>query len=153
MRISDWSSDVCSSDLEAGYADPAAAMAVYAFEDRIAREVSWARDVQRNRDLTYNALTADELTAMAGDLPFAAMIERLGWTKSPIFVVGSIPPSEERAKELGLTPEVLAKIGTGLPGMLALLNETPLATLQAWTIKSFLSGHADVLPSRSEEQH
>ena len=137
---------------EAGYADPAAAaVAVYGFEDRIAREVSWARDVQRNRDLTYNALSAEELTAMAGELPFAAMIERLGWTKSPIFVVSAIPPSEERTKELGLTPEVLAKIGKGLPGMLELLNETPLATLQAWTIKSFLSGHADVLPSRFDD--
>ncbi|KUO54592.1 MAG: zinc metalloprotease [Sphingomonadales bacterium BRH_c3] len=137
---------------EAGYADPAAAaVAVYAFEDRIAREVSWARDVQRNRDLTYNALTADELSKMAGDLPFAAMIEELGWTKSPIFVVSAIPPSDERAKELGLTPEVLAKIGKGLPGMLELINETPLATLQAWTIKSFLSSHADVLPSRFDD--
>src|SRR3546814_9974402 len=35
--------------------------------------------------------------------------------------------------------------------MLALINETPLATLQAWTIKSFLSGHADVLPSRFDD--
>lgn len=137
---------------EAGYADPAAAaVAVYAFEDQIAREVSWARDVQRNRDLTYNALTADELSKMAGDLPFAAMIETLGWAKSPIFVVSAIPPSDERAKELGLTPEVLAKIGKGLPGMLELINETPLATLQAWTIKSFLSSHADVLPSRFDD--
>ncbi|MBA4165162.1 MAG: zinc metalloprotease [Erythrobacter sp.] len=137
---------------EAGYADPAAAAdAVYAFEDRIAREVSWARDVQRNRDLTYNALSADEIAAMAGNLPIAAMFEKLGWTQSPVFVVGSIPPSAERAKELGLTAEVLAKIGKGMPGMLALINETPLATLQAWTIKSFLSGHADVLPTRFDD--
>src|SRR3546814_16832277 len=35
--------------------------------------------------------------------------------------------------------------------MLALINETPLATLQAWTIKSFLSGHADVLPTRFDD--
>src|SRR3546814_8940655 len=88
---------------------------------------------------------------MAGNLPIAAMFEKLGWTQAPVVVVGSIPPSAERAKELGLTAEVLAKIGTGLPGMLALINETPLATLQAWTIKSFLSGHADVLPSRFDD--
>src|SRR3546814_2935591 len=88
---------------------------------------------------------------MAGNLPIAAMFEKLGWTQSPVFVVGSIPPSAERAKELGLTAEVLAKIGTGFPGMLALINETPLATLQAWTIKGFLSSHADVLPSRFDE--
>src|SRR3546814_6710164 len=88
---------------------------------------------------------------MAGNLPIAAMFEKLGWTQSPVFVVGSIPPSAERAKELGLTAEVLAKIGKGMPGMLALINEPPLATLQAWTIKSILSGHATVLPTRFED--
>ncbi|MGA4923268.1 hypothetical protein, partial [Bacillus subtilis] len=42
---------------EARYADPrAAAEAVYALEDRIAREIDWDRAVRRNRDLTYNAL-------------------------------------------------------------------------------------------------
>ena len=32
-----------------------------------------------------------------------------------------------------------------------LLNDTPLATLQAWSIKEFLSDHASVLPSRFDE--
>ena len=137
---------------EAGYADPAnAAAAVYAFEAKIASEVSWDRAVRRNRDLTYNALSKDELAAMAGDVPVAAMIDALGMGSSPHFVVGTIPPSDERAEELGLSAEVRSKIGSGMPGMLKLVNETPLATLQAWTIKEFLSSRASVLPSRFDE--
>ena len=139
--------------LEAGgYQDPtAAAEAVYAFEDKIARTISWDRTVSRNRDLTYNAVTSEELEAKAGDFPVAAMLEKLGWAQSPIYVVGSIPPSDERAKELGLDEETLAKIGKGLPGMLDLINETPLATLQAWSIKEFLSDRAQVLPSKYDK--
>ena len=137
---------------EAGYDDPAsAAEAVYAFETQLARDVMWDRAVSRNRDLTYNALTREELIAMGGSFPVAAMLETTGLAASPKFVVGTIPPSAEKAKELGLDEATLAKIGSGLPGMFKLLNETPLATLQAWTIKSFLSNHADVLPARFDE--
>ncbi len=139
--------------LEAGgYADPAAAAeAVYAFEDKIARTISWDRTVSRNRDLTYNAVTSDELAAMAGEFPVEAMLDKLGWSTSPIYVVGSIPPTDEEIEELGLDEETLAKIGKGLPGMLELVNETPLATLQAWSIKEFLSDRAHILPARYDE--
>ncbi|MEM6584933.1 MAG: M13-type metalloendopeptidase, partial [Pseudomonadota bacterium] len=137
---------------EAGYQDPAGATAaVYALEDRIAREVSWDRTVRRNRDLTYNALTKDEIDAMAGDFPAAAMLAQIGLDASPIYVASLIPPSDEKAEELGLSTETLAKIGTGLPGMFDLVNEVPLATWQAWTIKSFLSNNASVLPTRFDE--
>jgi len=137
---------------EAGYVDPAGATtAVYALEDRIAREVSWDRTVRRNRDLTYNALSKDDVNAIAGDFPAAKMLAEIGLDASPIYVVSLMPPSEERAEELGLTPEVRAKIGEGLPGMFDLLNEVPLATWQAWTIKAFLSNNASVLPSRFDE--
>ena len=137
---------------EAGYADPAnATAAVYALEDRIAREISWDRTVRRNRDLTYNALSKDEVHAMAGDFPAAKMLAEIGLDASPIYVVSLMPPSDERAQELGLTAETRAKIGKGLPGMFELLEEVPLATWQAWTIKSFLSGNASVLPTRFDE--
>ncbi|WP_432201417.1 M13 family metallopeptidase [Erythrobacter sp. W53] len=137
---------------EAGYADPeGAALAVYALEAKIARTVSWDRTVQRNRDLTYNALSIDDLKGFAGDFPVEAMLEKIGFAASPKFVVGTIPPSDERAEELGLTQEQLDKIGSGFPGMIQLINETPLATLQAWTIKEFLSDHAAVLPTRFDK--
>ncbi|MEP3051910.1 MAG: M13 family metallopeptidase [Erythrobacter sp.] len=134
---------------EAGYADPSGATAaVYAFEARLAREVFWDRTVSRNRDLTYNAVTHDELAAMAGDIPATEIMQQLGFDQSPIYVVGSLPPSAERIQELGLPPEVVAKIGKGLPGMFEVLADTPVATLQAWMIKTFLSNNSAVLPTR-----
>jgi putative endopeptidase len=137
---------------EAGYTDPAAAAAsVYAFEERIARDVAWDRAVRRNRDLTYNLLTADELAAIGGKVPVKAMLAAIGIDKSPGFVVGLMPPTPEEIAALKLDQATLAKIGTGLPGMFALLGETPTATLQAWMAKEFLSAHAAVLPKRFDD--
>jgi putative endopeptidase len=137
---------------EAGYADAAgAAEAVYALEDRIARTVSWDRTVQRNRDLTYNLLTADEVAALPGSAPLVAMLSKTGLDKSPGFVVSTMPPSDERAAELGLDAATRAKIGSGLPGMLRLIGETPVATLQAWMAKQFLNANAAILPKRFDE--
>lgn len=134
---------------EAGYADPAAmAETVYAFEDTIARTVAWDRAVRRNRDLTYNLLTADELAAISGNVPVAAMIQQIGISASPGFVVSLMPPTPEEIAQYKLDEKTLAKIGTGLPGMMTLLGETPVETLQAWMIKEFLSDHAAVLPAR-----
>jgi len=137
---------------EAGYEDPEAQAAeVYAFEDRIARTVAWDRTVRRNRDLTYNLLTADELAAIGGKVPVTAMIDKLGVAASPGFVVALMPPTPEEIAQYKLDEATLAKIGSGLPGMFALLSETPVDTLKAWTIKEFLSGHAAVLPKRFDD--
>lgn len=137
---------------EAGYEDPAgAAEAVYAFEDQIARTVAWDRTIRRNRDLTYNLVTAEELTAMGGKVPVMAMLTAIGIEDSPGFVVSLMPPTAEEIAALKLDQAALAKIGTGMPGMFALLSETPVATLQAWMAKEFLAGHAAVLPKRFDD--
>ncbi len=137
---------------EAGYQDPAAAAeAVYAFEDRIARDVAWDRAVRRNRDLTYNLLSAEELAAIGGKVPVAAMLAKIGIEKSPGFVVGLMPPTDEEIARNKLDAATLAKIGTGMPGMFALVSETAPATLQAWMAKEFLSAHAPVLPKRFDD--
>ena len=137
---------------EAGYEDAAAtAQAVYDFEESVARKVSWDRATSRNRDLTYNALTPDELGTMAGGFPLAALLTASGFPDTDRFVVDDLPPSAERAAELGLDEETLAKIGGGTPAMFQLLLSTPLEVLQAWTIKEFLDDHADVLPTRFDE--
>ena len=137
---------------EAGYADPAAmAQTVYAFEEKIAREISWDRTVSRNRDLTYNAATPEEFLAMAGEFPLATMLEATGFDQAPKFVVPQVPPSAEEAAALGLSPEVVAKIGKGTPGMFALLSQTPLDTLKAWTKVRFLSNNAAILPERFDK--
>jgi putative endopeptidase len=134
---------------EAGYANPAAmAETVYAFEDTIARKVAWDRAVRRNRDLTYNLLTAEELSAIGGKVPVTAMLTAIGIEKSPGFVVSLMPPTPEEIAKFKLDEATQAKIGSGLPGMFALLGETPVETLQAWMIKEFLSGNAAVLPAR-----
>ncbi|MDP4605806.1 MAG: M13 family metallopeptidase [Erythrobacter sp.] len=136
---------------EAGYADAAIVEQVYAFEDQIARTVAWDRTVRRNRDLTYNLLTADELAAIGGKVPVAAMLSAIGIADSPGFVVSAMPPTAEEIATLKLDEATLAKIGSGLPGMFALLSETPVAVLQAWMVKEFLSSHAAVLPKRFDD--
>lgn len=134
---------------EAGYEDPEAQAAeVYAFEDRIAREVAWDRAVRRDRDLTYNLLTADELGAISGKVPVAAMLEQIGIAQSPGFVVALMPPTAEEIAQYKLDEATRAKIGSGLPGMFTMLGDTPVETLKAWMIKEFLSDHAAVLPAR-----
>ena len=137
---------------EAGYTDPAGTTAaVYAFEERIARDIAWDRAVRRNRDLTYTPYSKDEFIAMAGDFPVAIMLDQTGLGASEKFVVTQVRPDAERAEELGLDADTLAKIGKGTPGMFELLAEMDVATLQAWTIARFLSGNAAVLPSRFDE--
>ncbi|GGE02414.1 zinc metalloprotease [Tsuneonella deserti] len=133
---------------KAGY-DDAAGMAakVYAFEDATARKVSWDRATRRNRDLTYNALTPAELGALDPAFPIAALMEASGFGKTDRFIVGDLPPSPERAAELGLDEATLAKIGGGTPAMMKLVETTPLEVLQAWMVKGFLNSNAAVLPS------
>jgi putative endopeptidase len=137
---------------EAGYADPAAmAEQVYAFEDANARTVQWDRAVRRNRDLTYNLLTADELVAIGGKVPVSAMLAKIGVAQSPGFLVSLMPPTAEEIAQLKLDAATLAKIGTGQPGMFKLVSDTPVEVLQAWMVKEFLSGNAAVLPKRFDE--
>jgi putative endopeptidase len=137
---------------EAGYENAAdMAQRVYELEDQIARTVSWDRTVRRNRDLTYNAMTPQELNDAAGKFPLGALLEASGFDSTDRFIVSDLPPSEERVKELGLSEDVVAKIGGGTPAMLALLSDTPIDVLQAWTVKEFLSDNAAVLPTRFDE--
>ena len=134
---------------QAGYADAAGmAQKVYAFEDRIARTVSWDRATRRNRDLTYNALTPAQLAALDPAFPVGAFLDATGFDKTDRFIVSDLPPSEARVAELKLDEATVGKIGGGTPRMLALLRETPVDVLQAWTVKTFLDANAGVLPSQ-----
>ena len=137
---------------EAGYTDAKdMAQQVYDFEDSLARKVAWDRATRRNDDLTYNALTPDELNAKADGFPLSAMLTASGFTDVDRFIVTDIPPSKERAEELGLDAETLAKIGGGMPAAMQLILDTPMDVLQAWTAKSFLSSNAEVLPKRFDD--
>lgn len=133
---------------KAGYGDAAGmAQKVYAFEDKIARTVSWDRATRRNRDLTYNALTPAQLVALDPAFPMTTLLAAMGMDKTDRFVVGDLRPTPERAAELNLDAATLAKIGGGTPAMLALLRETPVDVLQAWTAKTMLDSNAGALPS------
>jgi putative endopeptidase len=137
---------------QAGYADAVGmAQKVYAFEDQIARTVSWDRATRRNRDLTYNALTPAQLGALDPAFPVAAFLKAQGFDKTDRFIVGDLPPTDARVAELGIDAATRAKIGGGTPAMLALLRATPIEVLQAWTVKSFLNGNAAVLPSAIDQ--
>ena len=135
----------------AGYADAAgAASAVYAFERDVA-ELEWARQMLRLPQLTYNELTADELRALAGDFPIDTVIETGGFSEQNRFLAGQLPPTAEEIEALGLTEAQLGMIGGGLPAMMQLLTETPLATLKAFMAKEFLQSNAAILRSDLDE--
>ncbi|MXP15416.1 M13 family peptidase [Altererythrobacter confluentis] len=137
---------------EAGFGDAAlTAQVVYDFEDTIAREISWDRTVSRNRDLSYNAVTPAELKTMAGTFPLQTMLDTAGLGNAPKFVVPQIQPTAEEIAALGLTPEYVAMIGKGTPGMFDLISSTPVATLQAWTVARFLTGNSSAMPTRFDE--
>ena len=131
----------------AGYADPAAAAeAVYAFEHKVAK-LEWARQVLRMPQLTYNVLSPEDLTEMAGDFPIATLLESSKLGGQERYLARQLPPTAEEIEALNLTEDQLAMIGGGLPAMMQLLTETPLATLKAYMAKSFLAANSSVLSS------
>lgn len=135
----------------AGYVDPvAAAETVYAFETEVAK-IEWSRVARRNRDLTYNRLTPEELAEMAGDFPIQTLLDASGLGGQQFYLAAQIAPSEEEAAELKLSAEIREGIGEGLPGMMKLLARTDLATIKAYMAKSFLSSNAAVLSSELDE--
>ncbi|BDI59970.1 M13 family metallopeptidase [Qipengyuania nanhaisediminis] len=135
----------------AGYADPrGAAEAVYAFEHKVA-ELEWARQIFRRPTLTYNELSPTDLAELAGDFPIAAVLESSQLGGQERYLAAQLPPTPEEIEEAGLTPEQVEMIGGGLPAMMELLNNTPLATLKAYMAKSFLSSNAAVLSSELDD--
>ncbi|MEL7219611.1 MAG: M13 family metallopeptidase, partial [Pseudomonadota bacterium] len=135
----------------AGYQDAAgAAEAVYAFEAKVA-ELEWARQVLRMPQLTYNVLSPEDLTEMADDFPIDAVLEGSKLAGQERFLARQLPPTDEEIESMGLTEAQLAMIGGGLPAMMKLMTETPLATLKAYMAKSMLGNLAPVLSSELDE--
>ena len=131
---------------QAGYADPAfAAKQVYDFEHKVA-QLEWDRSLMRNPQLTYNLVSRDELSALAPSFPVQALLESGDFADQERFQIAQIPPADEEAQSLGLTDSQRAMMGGGLPAMMQLLTETPLANLKAWMAVRFLSAHSAVLP-------
>ncbi|MEM1132605.1 MAG: M13 family metallopeptidase [Pseudomonadota bacterium] len=136
---------------KAGYQDPAAAAeSVYGLERQIA-EQHWDRALGRNRDLTYNKVSRADLIAMADGFPVETFMTELGIGDHDGFVIRQLTPTAEEIEAIGLTEEQLAKLGAGVPGLMKLANEAPLATWQAYLQAHLLSDAASVLPSDIDE--
>ena len=135
----------------AGYQDAAgAAEAVYAFEAKVA-ELEWARPVLRMPQLTYNVLTPEELSEMAGGFPIQGILEASQLAGQSRFLARQLPPTEVEIETMGLTEAQLEMIGGGLPAMMQLLKDTPLATIKAYMAKAMLGNLAPILSSELDE--
>lgn len=137
---------------QAGYEDAAdAAARVLALETEIAT-AHWDRTVGRNRNLTYNKMSKDEMLALAGDFPLASMLDQLGLGDQEQFVVRQVTPDADEIAELGLTEEQVGKIsGGGIAGIFEVLNSASNEDWQAYLTAHLLSDFASVLPKAIDD--
>lgn len=137
---------------EAGFADPAAAAAsVFELETAIAK-AHWDRALGRNRNLTYNKLSKDEMVALGGAFPTAQMLDASGLGGQDYFVVRQVTPTADEIAENGLSEEDVAKIsGGGVEGIFRLMTDAPIESWRAWLAAGYLRANADVLPKRIDD--
>ena len=132
---------------KAGYADPTkAAQMVYDLEKAIATE-HWDRAIGRNRNITYNKLSKAEMLALGNGFPVETFIKTVGVDGQQEYVVRQLAPTADEIAAEKLTPEQVAKLGSGIPGLFKLANTAPIEAWQAWLAAGFLSSAASVLPS------
>lgn len=132
---------------EAGYENVGeVADNVIALETRIAAE-HWDRTISRNRDLTYNKISRDDLLSMGAGFPVSAMLAEIGVDGETEMLARQILPSEEEAETLGLTEEQMSKLGGGIGALFNVAAATDLDTWKAYLTAHFLSDNADVLPA------
>ena len=132
---------------KAGYEDAEAqADAVLALETELAK-ADWDRALSRNPELTYNKITLEELSEIAGDFPLSTVLERIGVAGETEFLATEIPPTDEELAAVGLDEEQAAKLGGGMPAAFEIANTADLETWKAYLSAHFLSNHASVLPS------
>lgn len=127
-----------------------AAEEIFLFESKVA-ELEWARQMLRLPKLTYNELSAEDLSALAGTFPIATLLETAGFSDQTRFLARQIPPTEEEIVDLALTQSQLEMIGGGLPAMMELLTKTPIETLRTFMVVRFLSTNAAVLSSKLDQ--
>ncbi len=105
------------------------APAIYDAELRMA-EVHWEPAKRRNRDLTYNLKTREELAAFAPGAPWAAMLEEAG---------------------LGAQQEFIVREDDAIQALAAIFAETPVETWRDYLVFHLLRSNASVLPSEFDE--
>ncbi len=138
---------------KAGYENPqGAAQAVMALETGMARTM-WDRTIERNRDLTYNKLSAAEFGALDTSGLAGKLLSNLGAGSASEVIVAQMPPTADEIAAAKLSPAMAARLGGGVPATLRLIEQTPLATWQAYLAAHFLSDNADVLPKDIDDAH
>ncbi|MBL4853860.1 MAG: M13 family metallopeptidase [Robiginitomaculum sp.] len=100
--------------------------AVMAFETKLAN-VHWTPVKRRNRDLTYNKMTKDELIDFAPGFDWAAMVDAAG---------------------IGSEKEFVIRETDALQGSAKIFSETPLAVLKDYMTIHYIGGNTSYLPSK-----
>ncbi|MDZ7628827.1 MAG: M13 family metallopeptidase [Parvularculaceae bacterium] len=114
----------------AGHADAAGAAArLYALELDIAR-LHWDPAKRRNRDLTYNLKTIEQLEAFAPGAPWRAMLASAG---------------------LSNRAEVIVREDDAVAGLAALMAATPIEVWRDYLKFHLINSNADVLPQAFDE--
>lgn len=132
---------------KAGYADAKdRATGLYELEKKMA-ETDWDPALARNPDLTTAYMSKAQLVEIAGSFPMERFLGAEGFGNQSRFLVTRILPNAEVIKAQGLTPEMVAKLGGGLPARIKVITETPIDTWKAWLAARFIGGNAAVLPS------
>ena len=136
----------------AGYDDAdAAADKVIAVETEIAK-AHWDRAAGRNRNLTYNKVTKDELIALGGAFPTATLIDAMDLGDQAAFVVRQVTPTAEEIAENGLDADQLAKVsGGGVPGLFKVMQTAPMDQWKAYLTAHLLIDTSDVLPASIDD--
>ncbi len=111
----------------------------------------WDRALSRNPEITYNKLSRDELLALAGDFPFATMLEVMGIAEEESFLASLVPPTKEELEQAQISDEDAKKLGAGFPGAFALAQEADLDAWKAWLRVHFLIDHASTLPKAFDD--
>jgi putative endopeptidase len=115
---------------EAGEADPAAAArAVLDLETAIA-EAHWDRVRNRDREATYNRMTAEELQALSPAFDWGVVLRETGGDRSPGIVVRQ--------------PDFVQAMGR-------LVEEAPLPAWRSYMTFKLLDSYAGVLPAALRE--
>ncbi|PQA86839.1 M13 family metallopeptidase [Hyphococcus luteus] len=105
------------------------AQAIFDLEKRMA-EAHWEPAKQRNRDLTYNLKSIDELKAFAPEMPWDVMLETAG---------------------LGGETQFVVREDDAIQALAEIFADTPVETWKAYLKFHDLNDHADVLPSDLDE--
>lgn len=105
------------------------AQAVYDLENSLA-EVHWEPAKRRNRDLTYNLKTIDELKAFAPEVPWDVMFKTAG---------------------VGDQTEFVVREDDAIANMAKIFADTPVETWKAYMAFHHLNNYADVLPTELDD--